>query len=145
MDCVVCRNVFRPEVNLAARRSTNSSIKADDQKLDIELKLRDTFVTPFDREEIYDLSAGLDLIINEAKRIVKDIEFCRDLPVNEFLLRMSDLVVNGAEDIVDAFEHLNKDLEHVTEAANKARKTLPHVGKAYRKRWSNLCSEKTSG
>ncbi|HEY9714865.1 MAG TPA: DUF47 family protein, partial [Chroococcales cyanobacterium] len=65
---------------------------ADRQKLKILEELRDSFVTPFDREEIYDISARLDLIINGAKKITKDIEhFDYHAPPAE-LIEMSQLI-----------------------------------------------------
>lgn len=115
--------------------------KADRQKMEIETQLRDTFVTPFDREEIYDLSARLDLIINGAKRIVKDIEFFKDCPTDAYLVKMSERLVVGGEDLLGAFEHLDKDLASAEESANKARKTETGVGEIYRQALTELVHE----
>ncbi|MGH9548738.1 MAG: DUF47 domain-containing protein, partial [Terriglobales bacterium] len=48
--------------------------EADDLKMLIERSLVDAFVTPFDREDIYDLSIRLDEVINCAKSIVREME-----------------------------------------------------------------------
>src|SRR6266478_1957923 len=47
--------------------------QADDIKLDLEKRLVESFVTPFDREDIYDLSARMDEIINAAKATVREV------------------------------------------------------------------------
>ncbi len=46
---------------------------ADEHKLELERKLVESFITPFDREDIHDLSVKLDEVINAAKTIVREI------------------------------------------------------------------------
>ncbi|HEY9773505.1 MAG TPA: DUF47 family protein [Planktothrix sp.] len=118
--------------------------KADDQKLELQKQLKDNFVTPFDREEIYDLSSLLDLVLNAAKRTVKDIEFTKERLQNKYLEQMSDLVVAGAQDVLDAFKNLNQDLSKSQECAHKARKTEPHVYNIYREALAELVQESDS-
>src|SRR5262249_27278353 len=52
----------------------NLEKEADEMKHDLERRLVESFVTPFDREDIYDLSARLDEVINGAKYIVREVE-----------------------------------------------------------------------
>ena len=111
---------------------------ADEHKCAIEKNLRDSFVTPFDREEIYDISQFLDLVINGAKRLVKDIEFFEDDVIDEHLIEMSDVLVTGIELVSKSVQHLNSDLSESAKAADEARKTEVHVGKVYRKAMKEL-------
>lgn len=97
--------------------------KADRQKMAIEEKLRQTMVTPFDREDIYDISARMDLIINATKRFVEDLEYLPPEPTDEHIRKMADALVEGGEHVVAAIKHLENNLKEAGSAANKARKT----------------------
>lgn len=112
--------------------------KADRQKQDISQKLRDTMVTPFDREDIYDLSAEMDLIINGAKRFVKDVEFLHEECSDKHLLKMSEALAQGCEHILTAIQKLRDDLEAAADAAHKARKTETAVEQIYREGLTDL-------
>jgi uncharacterized protein Yka (UPF0111/DUF47 family) len=112
--------------------------RADKHKNEIEKNLRDSFVTPFDREEIYDISQLLDLVINGAKRLVKDIEFFEDDVIDEHLIEMSAVLVTGMEFVSKSVRNLNSDLSESAKAADEARKTEVHVGKIYRKAMKQL-------
>lgn len=118
--------------------------KADRQKMEIEESLRDTFVTPFNREDIYDISAQMDLIINGAKRVAKDLEFLKGRSTDPYLLRMSESIVNGCEQLLIAVRSLEDNLNEATSAANKARKTETQVQQIYRESFKALFSENNS-
>jgi hypothetical protein len=101
--------------------------KADQQKRDIQKKLRDTFATPLDSEDIYDISAQMDLVINNAKKLVKDIEVFDEGIIDECLIEMSGLIAEGMNLNKESIENLSKDVEQSEQLANKARKTDPHT------------------
>jgi uncharacterized protein Yka (UPF0111/DUF47 family) len=105
--------------------------RADEQKLEIEKKLANTIVTPFDREEIYDLSAKLDRIINGIKRVVKDIEFL-ELQVDHVMIGMAEVIANGVQHVFCSIDKLQTDLKAAEQAANESRKTETSVAKLYR-------------
>ncbi|MGH9550608.1 MAG: DUF47 domain-containing protein, partial [Terriglobales bacterium] len=112
--------------------------KADRQKRHIQECLRDTFVTPFDREEIYDISAELDCVINNAKKLVKDMELFDEGFRDKRLIKMSELNLEGAQNLKGSIESLQHDLAMAAELANKARKTDSHVGDVYREVLKNI-------
>jgi uncharacterized protein Yka (UPF0111/DUF47 family) len=105
--------------------------RADTQKLDIERKLAETVVTPFDREEIYDISARLDLIINGLKKTVKDMEFLH-VEVDDTMKAMADVLADGVRLVCCAIDNLEKDLKQAEQAANESRKTETSVAEIYR-------------
>lgn len=91
--------------------------EADELKLDLERKLNEAFVTPFDREDIYDLSAKLDEVINAAKASVREIEALELKFQGKLESEMVATLVEGTRCLKNSFENLNKDLQ---EAANQA-------------------------
>ncbi len=48
--------------------------EADVLKMELGRKLDESFVTPFDREDIFDLSNRMDEVINSAKSATREIE-----------------------------------------------------------------------
>src|ERR1700727_968666 len=48
--------------------------EADELKLELGRKLAESFITPIDREDLYDLSGFLDEVINSAKAVAREIE-----------------------------------------------------------------------
>lgn len=109
--------------------------QADDQKRNVEKQLHDYFVTPFDRQEVYDISARLDLIINGAKKLVKTMEFFNEgnaPAVDQPLVEMAKVLTEGTENLVAAIEALKNDLKKCSQAANESRKTETRLAAVYR-------------
>ncbi|HEY9677703.1 MAG TPA: DUF47 family protein [Drouetiella sp.] len=136
--------------------------KGDDEKQKLERELHDNFVTPFDREDIYDISAMLDQILNGTKKLVKDIEFDRGIIISantsdepddareedklctkeahpklnpetdERLLQMCKGLAKGTDDLVNAVKSLEHELSSCCEHANHARKTQTRIANLHR-------------
>lgn len=115
--------------------------KADKEKLNLREKITDTLVTPLDREDIYDLSARMDDIINSTKSTVREIEALGFSPEDDTLLNMSLVLVAGTSDLVQSIKYLENDLDQATEYAQKARKKERKLEKLYRKAISELMKE----
>lgn len=109
--------------------------EADQLKLEIEKKLVDAFVTPFDREDIYDLALRLDEVINGGKGIVREME-ALDIrgagPVFDDFIEMSGTLVEGTRSLHSAFSALNANLTESSEHAAMARKSENRFAKLYR-------------
>jgi len=107
--------------------------EADDIVADLEKKLIDTFITPFDREDIYDLSRNLDEVINGAKSAVREIEALQ-VPVSDdqFLKEIVATLVEGARCLRSTFEYLERDLPNAAEQAVLARRSENRTSKIYR-------------
>jgi uncharacterized protein Yka (UPF0111/DUF47 family) len=110
----------------------NLEKEADKLKQDLSRKLVDTFVTPFDREDIYDLSAQLDEVINSAKKTVREIEALELTAIDPFLIEMSEILIEGTRSLCESFKHLNSNITEASEQANLARRADSHIFKCYR-------------
>lgn len=106
--------------------------EADEIKLDLERKLVDAFVTPFDREDIYDLSLKLDEVINSAKATVREIEAFDLSPDDYYLKEMATTLVEGTRCLVLAFSHLKSKPQEAADQATLARKAENRLTRIYR-------------
>src|SRR5262249_11152366 len=94
--------------------------EADDTVLDLQKRLVDSFITPFDREDIYDLSARLDEVINAAKTTVREIEALEISTEDQFLLEMVATLSEGTRCLAQSFSHLERDLDSASQEAELA-------------------------
>ncbi len=114
---------------------------ADLLKFEIGKKLVDTFVTPLDREDIYDLSQLLDEVINGAKSLVREIE-ALGKPQNETLIKeICNELVNGTKHLQSSFANLKTNLKEATSEATLARKSQNKLGKLYQQAIHNLLQD----
>ncbi len=106
--------------------------EADEMKMDLERKLESVFVTPFDREDIYELSASMDEVINAAKAVVREMEAMSVSPAGTRLLEMAEMLVEGTESMKNSVYALRKDLREAANQALQCRKADTRLGKIYR-------------
>jgi hypothetical protein len=114
---------------------------ADERKLSLEKKLNDSFVTPFDREDIYDIAVFLDEIINAAKNTVREMDAMQMHPSNPAFIEMAEILVEGTRCINSSFHQLNRDHKEAYEFARLARKSENHLSKTYRVAMSELFAQ----
>lgn len=105
---------------------------ADEQKLDLQRKLAASFVTPFDREDIYDLSLMIDEVINSAKNTCRQIEALHFCPRDPFLMQMASVIVTGSRALVNAFRDLRGNPAETEKQALLARKCETAFAKLHR-------------
>ncbi len=106
--------------------------QADALRLDLQIKLGATFITPFDREDIFDLSIKLDEVINGAKAIVREMEAMDVQPKEESLQQLSLILLEGARCLHNAFSTLKSDPKEAGNQAFLARKSENRFTKVYR-------------
>lgn len=106
--------------------------EADKQKHELEQKLVDSFVTPFDREDIYDLSAKLDQILTGAKRTVREVEALKLNDCESHMVEMASILEEGTTCIAQSFRCLRKEGAEASKQASLARKTSTHLAKKYK-------------
>jgi uncharacterized protein Yka (UPF0111/DUF47 family) len=108
--------------------------EADEIKLDLGKKLTESFITPFDREDIYDLSQLLDEVINAAKGVVREIEAYDVRPSNgaPAIRELCAILTEGTQSLVLAFAALRNEPKSAYEQATLARKAENRLTKAYR-------------
>jgi uncharacterized protein Yka (UPF0111/DUF47 family) len=111
---------------------------ADGQKLALERKLNDSFVTPFDREDIYDVSVFMDEIINSAKATVRETEAMQLVPSDSQYKEMAGTLVEGTRAIHGCIHQLHLNLPEAASYAQLARKSENRFNKSYRDAMAHL-------
>lgn len=112
--------------------------QADALRLDLQMKLASTFITPFDREDIFDLSIKLDEVINGAKSIVREMETMDVQPKNESLQQFATILLEGTRCLHNAFAALKAKPKEAGNQAFLARKSENRFAKVYRQATQEL-------
>jgi uncharacterized protein Yka (UPF0111/DUF47 family) len=108
--------------------------EADEIKLDLGKKLTESFITPFDREDIYDLSQLMDEVINASKGVVREIEAYDVRPSNKApaISELCAILIEGTQCLVLSFSSLKHDLNDAHDQAVLARKAENRLTRGYR-------------
>lgn len=113
--------------------------EADTIKFDIAKKLVESFITPMDREDIYDLSQRMDEVINSAKGIAREIEAFETKPSKHpEIIEMAAILVDGTQSLVTAIAGLKNQHEEAQKQAILACKSSNKLNKCYRRAVQNL-------
>lgn len=115
--------------------------EADELKFALRKKLVDSFITPFDREDVYDLCTSLDEVINAAKSTVREVEAFEIPRQTKGMCDLAALLVEGTRCLAASFSALRTNRNEALEQALKARKIENQVTKAYRIAISALFEE----
>ncbi|RJO73283.1 MAG: DUF47 family protein [Myxococcales bacterium] len=95
--------------------------QADDLRRVLIDELNQTFITPIDREDMYSLSRALDEVVDHAKNTVREMQAFEVVP-NDRLRAMAALLLEGAEHLVKAVEHLKDHPNVAVDHALRAKK-----------------------
>jgi len=112
--------------------------EADELKLELSRKLAESFITPFDREDLYDLSLKLDEVINAGKAAAREIEAMEIHGDDEFLQDMAATLVEGTRCVHQSFVHLNTNPAEASNQARLACKSDTRFSKIYRNAMRHL-------
>jgi len=93
--------------------------------------LRDTFITPYDREDIYALSKALDDILDYYKVTVKEMEIYQ-IGSTEELCGFVAVLEMASKKILDAVRNMEKSPEEAMKNALAAKKCENKVESIYR-------------
>jgi uncharacterized protein Yka (UPF0111/DUF47 family) len=110
---------------------------ADDARRTVQKELRAAFSTPLDPEDIYELSEGLDAVLNAAKNAVREAEVMALTP-DDALSEMALLATAGVRHVCNAFGVLTKDGDKATAEADAAIKCERDMERLYRMAMSKL-------
>jgi uncharacterized protein Yka (UPF0111/DUF47 family) len=111
--------------------------EADDARRTLMKELRAAFSTPFDAEDIYELSERLDEVLNGAKNAVRESEITDVLP-DPAMEEMAKCLQEGVQHLHDALAALKDDEDRATVAADAAIKCGRGLEHHYRKAMSEL-------
>lgn len=100
-------------------------------------ELNKTFVTPFDREDIYDLSLALDDILDYAYTTIEEIEILKVKP-DTYLADMVLRLREAADELVLAMERLDRNPMVALDHARRTKHRENQVERIYREAVAEL-------
>jgi uncharacterized protein Yka (UPF0111/DUF47 family) len=111
---------------------------ADDRKRELWVALTTAFTTPLDPEDIFELSRGLDSVLNNAKNTVREAEVMHTAP-DAATAEMAAEIAAGMQELAEAVGWLGDGSRKIaTAAATAAAKSQSRVEHAYRRAMSEL-------
>ena len=113
--------------------------EADKKRWELVQCLSNTFITPFDREDIYILSKSLDDILDYYKTTVNELEIYQ-IESSQELIDFVALLQSGSEYICEAVNNLKTNPAVSMENSMKAKKSENQVEDLYRKSIAALLS-----
>lgn len=102
-------------------------------------ELHKTFITPFDREDIFDLSLYLDDVLDYAYTTVKEIRLLKVEP-DPYLVEMVTRLREAADELLLAMQRLDENPMVALDHARRAKHRENQVEKAYREAVADLFS-----
>lgn len=110
---------------------------ADERKRELLAVVRESFTTPLDPEDLFELSRGLDDVINGAKNAVREAE-ALDLTPDAAAAQMCVQLAEGVGHLHGAFRALTRDAARATDEAAAAIKSQRNLERTYRAAMSDL-------
>jgi predicted phosphate transport protein (TIGR00153 family) len=111
--------------------------EADEVRRILIDELNRSFVTPFDREDIFALSRSIDDVIDYADSTVSEMEVLKVDPT-PFMRRIASLLKDAAFEIFQAVQRLQKNPAVATEHAQRAKTLENRVESVYREAIADL-------
>lgn len=115
--------------------------EADACKRRLREALSVAFTTPLDAEDVFELSRGLDEIVNDAKNLVGEAE-AMSTPPDEAIAQMASQLLAGTKRLDEALRAFaDGQREEATAAADRAVKEQRHLQHTYRDAMSALVED----
>ena len=130
---------YMAEDTSAAERLTKAEKEADEARRILIAELNKTFVTPFDREDIFALSRTIDDVLDYAYSTVTEMEVLRVKPT-AFMLDIAGLLRDAANELLLAVDRLELHPEVANEHAHRAKSLENRVEEVYRAALADLFS-----
>jgi predicted phosphate transport protein (TIGR00153 family) len=108
------RDLVQPgaDIEACAQRINKFEDAADDITREVMLAVRRTFITPFDRSDIQDLTASMDDAIDQMKQTAKAVLLFEVKQFEAPMREMAEIIVKSAEitvDAIGALRHMKKN------------------------------------
>lgn len=103
-------------------------------------ELNRTFITPFDREDLFALSRTIDDVIDYAYSTVNEMDILKVQPTS-YMQRMASLLRDAAHELLMAVDRLEKNPGVATEHAQRAKALENRVEGVYREALADLFSD----
>ena len=111
--------------------------EADELRRILIEELNQTFVTPFDREDIFSLSRAIDDVMDYADRTVDEMEIYEVKP-NNHIIEMIGILRKAAHELSDAIRLIQKYPSIALEHATKAKACENEMENAYHRALAEL-------
>jgi len=111
--------------------------EADEVRRILIDELNRTFVTPFDREDIFSLSRSIDDVIDYADSTVNEMVLLKVQPT-PYMLRIATLLKDAAYEIYQAVQRLEKNPSVAIDHAQRAKALENRVEGVYREAIADL-------
>jgi uncharacterized protein len=122
----------------AGERLRECEHRADERKRELRSALTVAFTTPLEPEDLFELSRGVDRVLNRAKNAVREADVMETAPDGAIAEMASELAV-GTRELADAISGLGHgSIDATTEAANRASRSQSRLEKVYRQAMSAL-------
>jgi predicted phosphate transport protein (TIGR00153 family) len=122
----------------SARELSAAEKQADEIRRIVIEELMKTFVTPFDREDIFSLSREIDDVLDYANTTVDEMEILEVSPT-PYMARMAALLLEAAQEIELAVERLqDKHYSVASDHAQRAKSFENRVEAVYREAIADL-------
>ncbi len=123
----------------AARCLTLKEKEADEARRILIDDLNHTFVTPFDREDIFALSRAIDDVLDYAYSTISEMEILKVKPT-PFMLRIATLLRDSAAELLMAVDRLEEHPGVASEHVTRAKAMENRVEDIYREALADLFS-----
>ena len=130
---------YMAEDTSAANRIITAEKQADEARRILIAELNKTFVTPFDREDIFALSRTIDDVLDYAYSTVTEMEVLKVKPTS-FMLDIAGLLRDAANELLMAVDRLELHPEVANEHAHRAKSLENRVEEVYREALADLFS-----
>jgi predicted phosphate transport protein (TIGR00153 family) len=130
---------YMAEDNTAAERLVTTEKEADEARRILISELNKTFITPFDREDIFALSRTIDDVLDYAYSTVTEMEVLKVRPT-PFMLRIASILRDAAYELLMAVDRLELHPEVANEHAQRAKNLENRVEDVYREALADLFS-----
>lgn len=121
---------------------TKKEKEADEARRILIDELNRTYVTPFDREDIFHLSRAIDDVLDYAYSTVAEMAIFK-LEPTPYLLRMAGLLRDSAFELYQAVERLGDHPNVAAEHAQRAKALENRVEEVYREALTDLFNNVT--
>lgn len=133
------KSYFETQDPATAKLLTSKEKEADEARRILIDELNRTFVTPFDREDIFSLSRTIDDVLDYAYSTVIEMELFK-VQVTPYMQRMSSLLRDAAYELLMAVDRLAQHPNVAGDHAQRAKTLENRVEDVYREALADLFS-----
>src|SRR5271157_2890731 len=118
---------------------TTKEKEADEARRILIDELNKTFITPFDREDIFSLSRTIDDVLDYAYSTVSELEILKVKPTH-YMQRMASILRDAAYELLMAVDRLEKHPGVANDHAQRAKALENRLEDVYREALADLFS-----